>query len=953
MLMPILEAIGERVEAPLLRKRVRDEVNLRNADLPWRWLPFWLVLRVAAQRSLCLALGNQQGRVGYKLLMRLLLADLLKESAERLGPELVVMLRAKICRRMAKLEMDMNSIPASEEAPHYVLFNCIRPIVTSIIQDATARVERAWESFKLATTRQVPRLPQRTPTHALQLCLPNSSQYLANLLSGQPFGQPDLASLDLPRPLDKSIRQTQAFIDHMFRLASMEATMDRDHPHDSHLPIPAAHCLQLVEQIDSVFTEVGTAYDGDPEQMSAMILSTFTLWTRLDKCVIAECPLLGDHRPVFTPELLDALQLPILSKMQQLHDIQAYLSQRHRESRYRTILDKTGSNDLAMRFVSQSSEMQSLGACIQAASDEARNAKEIEWKTVCDQYDKHTAAIAEGTCCCSWRNGQRDVRGCTKCWHWRTRNRMKIQVHEEFLPRKEPARAAFLFELAVPTFLSAYRDISWRIIHKLAHPSRPANPLKPEIRLADCHPLRRFMTAKAVGISLASTIKCFAQTHYKFSAGKTPLSRVLLPLAGDFELYDQDSGLWVKDLCSPLTFQHLCGVYIPRGIRAAVISPELPPPATADGPSSYEIQANQSECPLAMSVHEFSACQKLLAGNVRRWPNILVELGSSNLNLSDEDTMYLVCQLAIQVGPELPGEVLRAVHVVFREPAFLERLAEMIEKRLRAILDNWRESNCMEILVTLSLRLFYLTSGAMRIRAESLLRLARRSALDWIARLRKEVRTASDADGAQRAATYGFLAALLCRRTFAVYADLDQTISDDDPACWIEASLALQENLLVDINSLPPRLKSMCIRDAKAAYDIQALLQNAVRSSPSSVDAGIMRSWSDSADGVTTNFSRWTFLPVPNDRWIACTISQTGGKFSYRQTVHYNIIEGHLLVNGRPRGKLPLEIRDHPAVMELFKDQHLMTYPSSLPGMTYRLASLVYDQEIHLGMRGS
>ena len=49
MLMPLLEAVGSRVEAPRLRKRVRDDVNIQHAEFPWRRLPFWLVLRVESQ----------------------------------------------------------------------------------------------------------------------------------------------------------------------------------------------------------------------------------------------------------------------------------------------------------------------------------------------------------------------------------------------------------------------------------------------------------------------------------------------------------------------------------------------------------------------------------------------------------------------------------------------------------------------------------------------------------------------------------------------------------------------------------------------------------------------------------------------------------------------------------------------------------------------------------------
>jgi hypothetical protein len=74
MLMSILEAIGSSADVPRLRKRVRDDVNIQRAELPWRRLPFWLVLRVATQRQLHLVLGDEAGRACYKFLIATILA---------------------------------------------------------------------------------------------------------------------------------------------------------------------------------------------------------------------------------------------------------------------------------------------------------------------------------------------------------------------------------------------------------------------------------------------------------------------------------------------------------------------------------------------------------------------------------------------------------------------------------------------------------------------------------------------------------------------------------------------------------------------------------------------------------------------------------------------------------------------------------------------------------------
>ncbi|KAI8626460.1 hypothetical protein F5Y19DRAFT_223552 [Xylariaceae sp. FL1651] len=949
MLMPLLEAKGGPYHAPVLRKHVRDEVAIYEAELPWRRLPFWLVLRVAAQRQLCLAFGSEIGRMSYKLLMCSLFSALLKECSGDLSPELTMLLRTKICRRMKKLEDERTkSTIASAEIDE--LFSRICPLVKNTVIEVTAQVEAAWKSFKQATTRRIPRLPLRAPDSALQLSLANSSNYLERLLSNQPKQSTKSASLDLPQPLEKSIKQAQEFTNRIFRFAAMETRLENDTGRGLRSD-SKDRCRSLAEQINEVFTEVGTTYYSDPEQMSAIALTVFTLWIRLDKCAISACPILENYRPPFSPELLDVLQLPTKSKMQRLQDIQLYLARRSSRSLYDTIFNEIGENSIAVRYAAQSTDIQSLDSRIQVAYDMARNKKEAEWERACREYDRHTTEISSSTCCCSWKDGKRDVRGCSKCWHRRVRNRMKIMVQEAFLPSNNHARAAAIFELAIPPYLSAYRDATWCILRTLAYPAPPRESATPRFKLNDYVPLQPFIAARAEGILLASSVKTFEQTHYKFQSGKVSLSRLLPPLAARLELYDSVSGLWIRSLDQPLTMQHLCGIHVPRMLQVEVMPPVQHPPPTIDGPSSYEIQAYQSKCPSNVSIHEFTALQKLLAGKLRRWPNMLVEMGSSNLNFSDEDTTRVLCQLAVQAGPQLADETLRSTHVIFREPVFIERLTTLIESRLHSIKENWREHHCMELLITLSLRLYDLTVGNPRDSAEALLQIARTTTANWTARLRKEVRTANDAEAGKRAAIYGVYAALLCRHTFAAYAEVNHTITAEDLSHWVQASVAWQEYMVVEMDKLPQSLERILVRDAKMSFHIAPLLKSAIVKHPAAVGDGITGNWSDSSDALKLTFSPWAFLESPHDRWVVSRTSQTQGRFISHQTVHFNITEGHLLVNGRPRGKLPLEIRENATIKTLFGEQHLLTYPSSLPGMTHRLVHFVYDQEVHFGMR--
>ena len=59
-LMTIIETIGNRVDTPLLRKRIKDDVCWRNSEQPWRRSPFWLLLRVCSAAALSSPRGRRR-----------------------------------------------------------------------------------------------------------------------------------------------------------------------------------------------------------------------------------------------------------------------------------------------------------------------------------------------------------------------------------------------------------------------------------------------------------------------------------------------------------------------------------------------------------------------------------------------------------------------------------------------------------------------------------------------------------------------------------------------------------------------------------------------------------------------------------------------------------------------------------------------------------------------------
>lgn len=97
------------------------------------------------------------------------------------------MLRAKLCRRLAKLEMDKTRVDCdSAFAVFSQFFDSVGPMLKRIIEKATDQVESAWAHFKTIIARPIPVLPPRADEQALYLSLPNSEKYLCNLLALPP-----------------------------------------------------------------------------------------------------------------------------------------------------------------------------------------------------------------------------------------------------------------------------------------------------------------------------------------------------------------------------------------------------------------------------------------------------------------------------------------------------------------------------------------------------------------------------------------------------------------------------------------------------------------------------------------------------------------------------------------------------------------------------------------------
>lgn len=590
------------------------------------------------------------------------------------------------------------------------------------------------------------------------------------------------------------------------------------------------------------------------------------------------------------------------------------------------------------------------------ASRTCRTQKKEEWDSLVHEWERQTEITHKiEICTCPYGNNNRftheDIERrtvCTRCRAFRARDALKIHVHEDFIPTtKRFRRAAIVFELELPRSLKAYREATWLIVRNLSHPTWPQLDSKrePKLVLQDFRQLKPYMSRSSDGVlTLASVSKSHLQTHFKKKqVSREKYESIVLGFGPDFRLFDVSHKIWVEDFDrTALTLEHLCGVQLPSALTAVV--PRHPhPPTTITGPSSYQLLANQTLCPQHASLHEFSACQKLLFGSSQRWVNILVELGSVNLNFSSAETVRMLVQLAIRAGPRSSRtQRLREAFKVFEEPSFCNELAENVRNRLNTIKSNWRESNCMRLVIVLSECL--LNFGQCPA-GEELIKSAREIAMDWIRCLQQEALKHSDDNETDSSAiaAYAFVAALLCRRTFANQTSI---LSSTDLSIYCEASIALHQNTPASLVE-NCEIKAMMIHDTKMAYRLDRIISASLLRHPHALDYAVTRAWPFSK---TYKFSTWT-MDAFQHGWLSAKLGIQGPQFESSHTIHFNYNDGFLLLDSKPLGGLPVKIRSSQVVKQLFGTAHLRTVATKRNGMSHQLVSPYRGNEVYFGIR--
>jgi len=698
-------------------------------------------------------------------------------------------------------------------------------------------------------------------------------------------------------------------------------------------------------------------YSMSPLEKSLALLTLFEMWVALDTICVEKVPLLRRYSPELQSDLLQPLLLPKLKQMQRLLAVEKYIDERNPtgspSDRPSVFASVPTPRSFSTRYYDSSESLQDLHASVEK-HDVAKRAKKVEELTGLTKSYTKLVNDAKKLSCESFVNRRgRSVhdRNCTKCRLNKQAKSMTITVDEKSLPQDSVQLKAVVFELAVPVEIAAWRDATWMVLHDVAKRKSDATTSKsPEVVLSSYPQLKRFheYRSRQPRITITSSTKSFLTAHYKQPHLPTEERSVCLNNGLKYSMYDRTCGAWLSgsvSATSATSTSPTIKVYCTEDVPPADPYTRLHWACEKFDHKDNTVLARQNECHEELDLREYVAFGSLRAGEHLQWLNILRELGCSNLNHNAVAVSNLFRYAACEAGTPNKN-VLRSAHTIFSDTSFCLKLISVLQRLLTSVETNWNEQYSMSTTISLTSRLLSLTSSPRVVNdCLQLLRKARSVAFGWYRYLKRtHLHTISNGEDEQQKGSLLLLgASLLCFSTLDVEEDQIEGVlnSVEDLACVAEIHNTIHDHLPNNVVSLTRAMRQSLLRRYKLAQTLEPRLRALVARDGTGLNQAIQ----ELCNGATLD-TQWIAEPNSNGQWLQNNTVPT--KDGVAQPVHYNILTGALLVDGRPVGKLPDSYKAQSFFQRIFGSAVLDVFASDMPGMLYRVSHSLHGNEVSI-----
>ena len=198
--------------------------------------------------------------------------------------------------------------------------------------------------------------------------------------------------------------------------------------------------------------------------------------------------------------------------------------------------------------------------------------------------------------------------------------------------------------------------------------------------------------------------------------------------------------------------------------------------------------------------------------------------------------------------------------------------------------------------------------------AYALLRKARSVTYKWMREIVYNLQNTIDDDDCKELQIRACEMAATCRATFDVDpgVHLDALLhSSTDVAILVECTIRIHDNTPPNLHDTSLDFQKLLHRDRRLSHLLELPVTQLIHAERSGLDNAIKSVWSEYCPG-----EGWQQLSDHNLRGLKSITAPLPGQRA--QQVHYDLLDGKLLVDGHPIGCLPSEIVGHSTYIRIF-----------------------------------
>lgn len=934
-----------------ISKNTREEVVWKDAFMPWRRSPVWLLIRVTLQLHFE---RLHSDRMLYKEFMVFLMTYTLDIAQKRgLSSDLLHSMMSKIGRRLKKLGDDF-------QAPW--IGN-----VHSTLKQTRDCLQRRWELIceeKDADVGLEDFSMQILPSDASEP-YPKLDAFIRSIDARQ--DEKSINQFRAPwilRKYDQSrIPNLRSLPDRsiILQLSAFETWVGSSLPHwMREAEVDENTCSQLYDLTKEYYDLSRNCYIGCPASLSIASLTILELWMSCDKSVCNQIPDLKDYSPEIPVELLQSLLLHSANHLERLVVVEAYIKERCRGhfSGRSSIFSSFGhQSSFSVRYYANSTMHKTLRNDIERVATEERERKRQEYHEKIRQYNNLKQAAASLTCeyntYVNERTGianQYHSGSCRKHLLDNQADEITINVHEWPLPDAELQAQSTIFELNVPSRFSAWRKMTTLVINDVLEGDYSGSRSDEVVDTLSNY-LSSYFTGVTHRLELASTTKSNKRTHRhnKKIGTCTSVEDVLVKNGLRYEYYDNIRQCFVSRFVNEDKFaqSHMFKLSKPNNALQPFI---FRPHGRENGLTPNHVLSQQSDYSQELSLEESKAMASLPVGYRLLWENLLVQLFSPKVDFNKSDTALIIMQIIDQAGPPYDISPLRASHQQLFDHFFVQRLLEGLSRSVDRIHKNWESYVALRAFIAITIRALNCSpTAALEKKYRQFLERCRQVAMNWITLLQEKLSGYDNEE--QRQEFYLIISqmALICIASFDVdEVHLRLMLSDAEQMDILMRSSIIIQNLSHGVGKCTePFHTNLLLQKQRVLYKSHELI---LTETLDKLNQGL-NSAVKKALPIYNGKGMWNKLSENEYHWLETKTTSGIGKSS--SFIQMNILTGELLFNGLPPSRLPSSFEEHPVFEELLGREMIDAMPSDVPGTLFVSMKRHHGYTLAFGMNHS